>query len=64
MAWFYFVVAIGLVPWIVDLAVTLPRRNLEHHYRATRPGHPVMASIRANTSSVSFGMTSRAPRFS
>jgi hypothetical protein len=38
LAWIYFVVAVGLVPWIVYLAITLPRRNLEHHYRATWVG--------------------------
>ena len=35
LAWIYLVVAAGLVPWIVYLAITLPRRNLEHHYRTT-----------------------------
>lgn len=38
LAWIYLVVAVGLVPWIVYLAITVPRRNLERHYRTTWVG--------------------------
>jgi hypothetical protein len=42
LAWIYLVVAAGLVPWVVYLAITLPRRNLEHHYRTTWVGFDIL----------------------
>jgi hypothetical protein len=38
LAWIYLVVSTGLLPWIVYLALSLPKRNLEHHYRFTWVG--------------------------
>ncbi len=38
MAWLYTAAAVVLLPWIVYLAVTLPRRNLDLHYRAAWVG--------------------------
>ena len=38
LAWIYLIVATGLLPWIVYLALSLPKRNLEHHYRGTWVG--------------------------
>jgi hypothetical protein len=45
LAWIYLVVAVGLVPWIVYLAITLPRRNLEHHYRTTWVGFDTLLVV-------------------
>jgi hypothetical protein len=33
MAWLYTVAAAVLLPWIVYLAITLPKRDLDRHYR-------------------------------
>ncbi len=38
MAWLYTAAAMALLPWIVYLAVTLPKRNLDLHYRAAWVG--------------------------
>jgi hypothetical protein len=40
--WIYTAGAIVLLPWIVYLAVTLPRRNLDIHYKAAWVGFDVM----------------------
>jgi hypothetical protein len=45
LAWIYLVVAAGLVPWVVYLAITLPRRNLEHHYRTTWVGFDTLLVV-------------------
>ena len=45
MAWLYTVGAAILLPWIVYLAVTLPRRNLDHHYRAAWVGFDVFLVV-------------------
>jgi len=45
LAWIYLVVAVGLVPWIVYLAITLPRRNLERHYRTTWVGFDTLLVV-------------------
>ena len=45
LAWIYLVVAAGLVPWVVYLAITLPRRNLEHHYRTTWVGFDTLLIV-------------------
>jgi hypothetical protein len=34
MAWLYTVAGIILLPWIVYLAETLPKRQFDRHYRA------------------------------
>jgi nitrate/nitrite transporter NarK len=38
LAWVYLSVAVGLIVWTVFLALSLPKENLEHHYRLTRTG--------------------------
>ena len=38
LAWIYTGAAVALLPWIVYLAVTLPRRDLDLHYRAAWVG--------------------------
>jgi hypothetical protein len=38
MAWLYAGAAAVLMPWIVYLAITLPRRNIDLHYRAAWVG--------------------------
>jgi len=38
LAWAYLIVAVGLVVWTVFLALSLPKENLEHHYRLTWTG--------------------------
>jgi hypothetical protein len=38
LAWVYLIVAIGLIMWTVYLVLSLPKENLEHHYRLTWAG--------------------------
>jgi hypothetical protein len=38
LAWVYLIVAAGLIVWTVFLALSLPKENLEHHYRLTWVG--------------------------
>ena len=38
LAWLYTAAAAGMLPWIAYLAITLPRRDLDHHYRAAWVG--------------------------
>ena len=38
LAWAYLIVAVGLIVWTVILALSLPKENLEHHYRLTWTG--------------------------
>ncbi|MGH9297353.1 MAG: hypothetical protein ACRDZP_05195 [Acidimicrobiales bacterium] len=38
VAWLYLIVSVGLLPWIVLLAVSLPGRNLDLHYRLSWVG--------------------------
>ena len=38
LAWIYLFAAAGLVLWTVYLALSLPKENLEHHYRLTWVG--------------------------
>jgi hypothetical protein len=38
LAWAYLIVAVGLIVWTVFLALSLPKENLEHHYRLTWTG--------------------------
>jgi len=45
MAWLYLAVTVGLVPWIVYLALTLPKRNLERHYRLSWVGFDVLLVV-------------------
>jgi hypothetical protein len=38
LAWVYLIVAVGLIVWTVFLALSLPKENLEHHFRLTWTG--------------------------
>jgi hypothetical protein len=38
LAWVYLIVAAGLILWTIFLALSLPKENLEHHYRLTWTG--------------------------
>jgi hypothetical protein len=38
LAWVYLIVAVGLIVWTFFLALSLPKENLEHHYRLTWVG--------------------------
>jgi hypothetical protein len=42
MAWLYTAAAVGLLPWIAYLAVSLPRRDLDMHYRAAWVGFDLL----------------------
>jgi len=42
LAWAYLIVAAGLIVWTVFLALSLPKENLEHHYRLTWTGFDVI----------------------
>ena len=45
LAWIYLIVATALLPWIVYLALTLPKRNLERHYRSTWVGFDTLLVV-------------------
>jgi hypothetical protein len=42
MAWLYMAAAVVLLPWIVVLATTLPRRQYDRHYRAAWVGFDII----------------------
>jgi len=42
MAWLYTAAAVVLVPWIIYLAETLPRRQFDRHYRAAWVGFDII----------------------
>jgi hypothetical protein len=45
LAWIYLVAAAWLILWTVYLALSLPRENLEHHYRLTWVGFDVILAL-------------------
>jgi hypothetical protein len=45
LAWAYLIVAVGLIVWTVFLALSLPKENLEHHYRLTWTGFDLIATL-------------------
>jgi hypothetical protein len=45
MAWLYTAAAVALLPWIVYLAVSLPKRNLDLHYRAAWVGFDILLAF-------------------
>ncbi len=45
MAWLYMAAGIILLPWIVYLANTLPRRQFDRHYRAAWVGFDIFLVI-------------------
>jgi hypothetical protein len=42
LAWVYAAAALALMPWIVYLAITLPKRDLDTHYRAAWVGFDIL----------------------
>jgi len=42
LAWLYLVAAVALLPWIVFLAISLPKRSLDVHYRASWVGFDLL----------------------
>ena len=42
MAWVYAVAAVALIPWTVYLAVTLPKRDVDTHYRGAWVGFDLL----------------------
>jgi hypothetical protein len=42
MAWLYTAAAVALLPWIVYLAETLPKRQFDRHYRAAWVGFDII----------------------
>ncbi len=42
MAWVYTAAAVALMPWIVYLAISLPKRDLDTHYRAAWVGFDLL----------------------
>jgi nitrate/nitrite transporter NarK len=45
LAWVYLIVAVGLIVWTVFLALSLPKENLEHHYRLTWTGFDLILAL-------------------
>jgi hypothetical protein len=45
MAWIYAAAAVALMPWIVYLAITLPKRDLDTHYRAAWVGFDILLVV-------------------
>jgi hypothetical protein len=45
LAWAYLIVAVGLIVWTVFLALSLPKENLEHHYRLTWVGFDLILAL-------------------
>jgi hypothetical protein len=45
LAWVYLIVAVGLIVWTVFLALSLPKENLEHHYRLTWVGFDLVLAL-------------------
>ncbi len=42
LAWLYLIASVALLPWIVFLAISLPKRNLDVHYRASWVGFDLL----------------------
>jgi hypothetical protein len=45
LPWVYLIVAVGLIVWTVFLALSLPKENLEHHYRLTWVGFDLILAL-------------------
>jgi membrane-bound acyltransferase YfiQ involved in biofilm formation len=45
LAWVYLIVALGLIVWTVFLALSLPKQNIEHHYRLTWVGFDLILAL-------------------
>ncbi len=60
MAWLYAGAALVLLPWIAYLAVSLPKRNLEHHYRLSWVGFDILlVVVLARTAYMAFRVDQR-----
>jgi len=60
LAWLYLLAAVALLPWIVYLAVTLPRRSLDVHYRASWVGFDILLVVAlARTAYMAFKVDAR-----
>jgi hypothetical protein len=60
MAWLYAGAAAVLLPWIAYLAVSLPKRNLEHHYRLSWVGFDILlVVVLARTAYMAFRVDQR-----
>ncbi len=60
MAWVYTGAAVVLLPWIAYLALSLPRRNLEHHYRLSWVGFDIaLVLVLARTAYMAFRVDQR-----
>ena len=60
MAWLYTAAAVVLLPWIVYLATTLPRRQFDRHYRAAWVGFDlILVFVIVRTAYMAFRMDPR-----
>jgi hypothetical protein len=60
MAWLYTGAVVVLLPWIVYLAVSLPKRNLEHLYRFSWVGFDILLVVAlARTAYMAFRVDQR-----
>lgn len=60
LAWLYLVVSLGMLPWIVYLALTLPKRSLDVHYRAAWVGFDcILVVALASTAYLAFRVDPR-----
>jgi hypothetical protein len=60
LAWLYAAAAVALLPWIAYLAVTLPKRDLDRHYRAAWVGFDcLLAFVIVRTAYMAFRVDPR-----
>jgi hypothetical protein len=60
LAWLYLLAALALLPWIVYLAVSLPRRSLDVHYKASWVGFDLLLVVAlARTAYMAFKVDAR-----
>jgi hypothetical protein len=60
LAWLYLAAAVVLLPWIVYLALSLPRRSLDVHYRAAWVGFDLLLVVSlARTAYMAFRVDAR-----
>ncbi len=60
LAWLYLAAAVILLPWIVFLAVTLPKHNIDRHYRSAWVGFDIILVVAiSRTAYLAFKMDPR-----
>jgi hypothetical protein len=60
LAWLYMAAAVILLPWIAYLALSLPRRSLDVHYRASWVGFDILLVVAlARTAYMAFRVDAR-----